>query len=226
MTQPTQITWLIGSPKPKESTSEALGQFFVDQFEGAEVSVFHAHKVIRHERNQTDFLSALDAADLFVISFPLYVDCLPYVVTRVLELISVHRQGNRSPQGQGMVAISNCGFPEAHHNAIALDICEVFAEETGFAWRGGIAIGGGGVIHGQPLSPKGVTHRICAAFVDAAVQITRGEAIYPETLSEFERPLIPARAYTTMGTIGWFSQARENDVRWPDLWQKPYLKRE
>jgi hypothetical protein len=50
------------------------------------------------------------------------------------------------------VAIVNSGFPEIHQNAVALAICEEFAAQSGIAWAGGLALGGGGMVGGQPLT--------------------------------------------------------------------------
>ena len=49
-------------------------------------------------------------------------------------------------------ALANCGFPEAHHNRTALEICAQFAAAAGMTWAGGLALGAGGAVHGQPLS--------------------------------------------------------------------------
>ena len=48
----------------------------------------------------------------------------------------------------------NCGFAEAHHNDVALDIYRLFARDAGLHWAGGLAIGGGGMFAGKPLKRR------------------------------------------------------------------------
>ena len=99
-------------------------------------------------------LDAVDAADLVMLAFPLYVDSLPAPVMNALEHIAAHRasQAETKPH-QLFAAISNCGFPEPDHNATALAICENFARLTYFNWAGSLALGAGeGMVHGMPLN--------------------------------------------------------------------------
>jgi hypothetical protein len=51
-----------------------------------------------------------------------------------------------------LVGIVNSGFPETHQNAVALAICREFAAQSGFIWAGGLALGAGGAVGGQPLT--------------------------------------------------------------------------
>jgi hypothetical protein len=85
-------------------------------------------------------LEKLEAADLVVLAFPLYVDSLPAPVIAALEKIAAQRLGRSTRQR--FTAIANCGFPEASHNAPALAICSEFARQSGFAWAGSLALGG------------------------------------------------------------------------------------
>lgn len=223
MTEIQHITWLIGSPKAQGSTSEALGAYFTSQFDGAAVSRFQAHKVIRRQKDTVAFLNDLDNADLFVVSFPLYVDALPYVLTKTLEWVLVHRETNPHTKSQRLVCIANCGFPEAHHNQLALEMCQVFAKQSRFAWAGGIAIGAGGAIGGRPLDHLGkMVENYRNAFDEAAQQIIAGEMIHEETIAHFARPVIPNRLYTGLGTVGWMMQARQHGGNVRDLWRTPY----
>ena len=88
-------------------------------------------------------LAAVAAADLVVLSFPLYIDSLPAPVIRALELIADDRAG-QAPRGdlpqesdrRGLVAICQCGFPEAQQDQVALEICANFARTVGFEWAG------------------------------------------------------------------------------------------
>jgi hypothetical protein len=69
-------------------------------------------------------------------------------MTRVLEVIAAHRTAHPLDRPQRLLAIANNGFPEAHHNALALAICRQFATATGMTWAGGLAMGAGEALFG------------------------------------------------------------------------------
>jgi hypothetical protein len=70
------------------------------------------------------------------LAYPLYVDSLPAPVTEALERIAVYRPVTGRANGQRLVAVANCGFPEAEHNRAPLSICQQFARQAGFDWAG------------------------------------------------------------------------------------------
>jgi hypothetical protein len=216
MNAPKDAVILIGSAKPAgESTSEALATYLAQRLgqQGVTTATMHVARALRTETRAEELLQAVDAADLFVLAFPLYVDALPYLATEALERIAAHRQTEPSPTQSAFLAIANCGFPEAQHNTTALAICQQFAEVAGFAWAGGLALGAGGAINGQPLAKAGgMVHNVAAALDLAAAALAEGESVPAETAALMARPFIPTRAYMLLGDIGWLRQARRNRV--------------
>jgi hypothetical protein len=216
MTIPKTALFLIGSAKPaSESTSEALATHLAQRMEqqGVATATMHVARALRTETRTEELLQAVDAADLFVLAFPLYVDALPCLATEALERIAAHRQTQPSPTPAAFLAIANCGFPEVQHNETALAICEQFAVEAGFRWAGGLALGEGGAINGQPLvKAGGMVHNVVAALDLAAAALAEGEPAPAEANALMARPFIPTRAYMLMGDIGWLRQARRNRV--------------
>ena len=122
------------------------------------------------------------------------MDGLPYLVTQALERIAAHRPGETDYAGVPLfLAIANCGFPEAQHNETALAICEQFAAAAGFRWAGGLALGEGGAINGQPLAKAGgMVHNVVAALDLAAAALAEGEPVPAEAIALMARPFIPA----------------------------------
>ena len=110
--------------------------------------------VLSARRARADCFTSVERAGLILLVFPLYADTLPYLVTKALAVIAAHRREGRAPFPQRLVryCYENSGFPETHQNAVALAICREFAAQSGFAWAGGLAIGAGGMIGGQPLT--------------------------------------------------------------------------
>ena len=144
---------LVGSARPPGTgNSEALGSYLLARLAegGMETEVFHVHRCQRPEKERALF-DAADGADLFVLSLPLYVDALPYLVTRCCERMAAHRAEQPNERRTRLIAVVNCGFPEAVHTETALEMCRVFARQAGFVWAGGLGLGGGEAIGGRSL---------------------------------------------------------------------------
>jgi hypothetical protein len=216
MTSPKTALLLIGSAKPAgESSSESLGTYLLERLaeRGIHTETQHVARAMRTEARTQELLHAVDRTGLFILAFPLYVDSLPYLVIEALERIAAHRQAQPAPAPAAFLAIANCGFPEAQHNATALAICRQFADDAGFAWAGGLALGEGGAISGQPLAKVGgMVHNVVAALDPVAAALAEGEPVPAEAIALMARPFIPAGAYMLMGDVGWLAQARRNRV--------------
>jgi len=151
--RPSQrVLLLTGSSKTRQSTSAALGSFLVDLLKGYACQTETLH-LKANPQQEAQLLSAVDRADLVLLSFPLYNDAPPYAVIKTLQTIAAHRKAVPGARPQRLVAISNNGFPEAHHNIPALAICHQFSQESGMQWVGGLTMGAGEALcKGQPLA--------------------------------------------------------------------------
>jgi multimeric flavodoxin WrbA len=202
---------LVGSPRTRKSTSNSLGSYLFEHLaaQGVQTTTINIHTSVNSSARMQTLLEAVDDADLVFLAFPLYVDSLPAPVINVLEQIETHRKGQFSHKL--FAAIANCGFPEAHHNDIALAICATFACQARFEWAGGLALGAGeGLIHGASLNELGgrvipLKH----ALELAAEALARGEAIPLQAREIVEKPIIPGWMYLLMGAYGWKQQAKK-----------------
>jgi len=147
---------IVGSPKTKSpSTSGVLGGYLLGRLKahGWETESLTLRASLRLGPGQEELLSWTDRADLLLLAFPLYVDSLPFLVTKALEVIASHRQALPNRRPQRLAVIVNNGFPEAVQNAMALAICRQFADQSGIAWAGGLAMGAGEALSsGQSLT--------------------------------------------------------------------------
>ncbi|NTW04151.1 MAG: NAD(P)H dehydrogenase, partial [Oscillochloris sp.] len=162
---------LVGSPRTGKSSSAALGSYLLDQLaeHNVEIQTFQLYTTLNTPARWQTVLDSLDSADLIVLAFPLYVDSLPAPVIMALEKIAAHRAERHTTQR--LVAISNCGFPEAQHCANALAVCARFAEQAGLVWAGGMALGAGeGVIHQTPLTKLGRQARLPRQALEIAAK--------------------------------------------------------
>ncbi len=218
------VLFLIGSPKAQNSTSETVVNYLANQLGAKNVttSTFFAASVLRTAKRKQAFLDALRQADCFVITFPVYVDTIPYVLQHMLEVIAVDWQQFPAVEGPRLLCIANCGFPEPLHTEIALRVCEQFAHETDMQGYDGIGFGQGGVVDGKPLAQMGGQVRSLRAGLEGVANaLLAGKPISPDVVEHFRIPFIPARMYTLAGTANWHYQARQNGVR-PILRRKPY----
>lgn len=217
---------LVGSAKPAgSSTSEVLGDYLLDRLslEGITGDKILLHRALRTATRMDQMLDAVGASDLLILAFPLYVDCLPHLVTQALERIAAHRARAATVHPVRFLAIANCGFPEASHNETALAICRTFAQQTNMAWAGGLALGGGGAIGGGPLAEAGGrAGTVITALDHVAAALARGEPAPAEAIELMARPLIPPRLYTTLATIGWHTQSWQNGVH-RHLGDRPFM---
>jgi hypothetical protein len=211
MNTPKTALLVIGSAKPAgASKSEALGRFLIDRLgeRGIAATTTHLARALATEERTTAFLAAVDAADIVILAFPLYVDSLPYLATKALERIAAGRQSRSATTRPLFLAVANCGFPEAAHNAMALAICEQFAAAAGFAWAGGLALGSGGAIPSRlPAEDGGMLRNVVAALNLTAAALAQGEPAPAEAVALMAQPLIPTRAYMIMGGLGWVVEA-------------------
>lgn len=202
---------LVGSPKTRKSSSNSLGGYLFDQLTNRSIQTktIYVHTVLRNSQKMQAFLDALDAADLVVLAFPIYVDSQPAPVVEALERIAEHRLGRDPARRQLFAAIANCGFPEAHHCDTALAIVETFAREAWFEWAGSLALGGGQMLNGKPLAEAGgMTIRIRQALDLAAEGLAKGQAIPDQAKELMARPIIPHWVYRLTAGLGWIQSAK------------------
>ena len=218
---------LVGSPRTTKSSSAALGNYLLEQLasRGATTQTFQIYTTLRAPQAMAALREAVVAADLVVLAFPLYIDSLPAPVIATLEHLAADR-AKRSAGGK-LVALTNCGFPEAHHCANALAVCAGFAREAGLAWAGGMALGAGeGVVHGTPLRELGGMARSVRRALDmAAADLAAGRPIPPAASELLTKPIIPSWLYRLVGSFTWVRMSRQHGAQ-HQLALRPYAKQE
>jgi hypothetical protein len=216
MTQPRRALLLVGSPKPNRSTSEVLGSYLLEKLskEGFSGEKIPLHQALLDKKGMADLLASASDSDLVILAFPTYVDSLPAPVIRILEKIAEFRRTHEVNRRQRFLAIANCGFPESVHNVVSLAICRRFAKEAEFAWAGGMSLGGGGVLDGQPLRDrKGMARNIIRALDITAAALAGNRPIPEAAIELMARPLVPRWLYLWAGSRSWKRQAKQFGTR-------------
>ncbi len=229
---------IVGSPKTKSpSTSGVLGEELLGRLAtaGWQTESLTLKPSTFREAGQTEFLAAVDRADLILLAFPLYIDVL------ALPPDQSPRGHRRAPAGrgdgarpQGLFGLANNGFPEAHQNNLALSILRLFAARSGMTWLGGMALGAGeGMLGGRPLEAKGANgiplFRISQALDAAGAALARGEALPAEAsqgMASVPIPYMPRFIWHRMFMRGaasyWQAQAASHGVSKADMLAAPH----
>lgn len=155
-------------------------------------------------------------ADVLVLAFPLYVDCLP---APLLEWLLSYRA--MAPDRAGwkptrVYAVCNCGFHEAAQTELALAVVENFARSAGLEWGGGLGVGSGGMLAGLAAVPPGasIKRRVSQGLDWIAGLAARGDG---RGETRFVRFAFPRFAYILAAHAGWRSMARANGLRSRDI---------
>ncbi len=213
---------LVGSARPRgESTSDALGRYLLRQLEpGGCAGQVRYISHCRTPQALDELVAEIAASDLFLLSTPVYVDALPYLVVRACEHIAAARAAPGTAPVR-FLALANCGFPEALHTHLALDICRVFAERARLQLVGALGLGGGEALRGRAPDRAGWLARHVTRALDlAADALLSGKPVPEKAVELMARPLVPALGYTLLGDRGWRQKARAHGVA--DLHARPY----
>ncbi|PKM82854.1 MAG: hypothetical protein CVU89_01580 [Firmicutes bacterium HGW-Firmicutes-14] len=189
-----------------------MGDYLLEglQKNGFQTSKINIYKLLASDNGSEELINAVNTCDILIISSPLHVDSTPAMVVRAMEIIAGSRRGKKQVKNQSMLAICNCGIPEAHQNHTALSIYRYFARDAGFAWVGGLALGGGGSINGQPLAKLGGRAKNVIRSLDLTVAaLVNANPIQEEAVNLMEKFIFPHWLYLLFGNIGWRIQARK-----------------
>ncbi len=203
---PGRALLIVGSPRVKSpSTSGVLGGYVVEQLKqrGWETESLTLRGHLLQGKGQTEFLAAVDRANLILLAFPLYIDSLAFLMMKSLEVMAKHICARSQENPKRLFAIANNGFPEAHNNAPALAICRQFAADTGMIWSGGLAMGAGATLFNGQLIEEAqrklipVKHVIQALDM-ASAALADGQIVPPEAaklIAKIPIPFIPFRLW-------------------------------
>ncbi len=233
---PRRALLIVGSPKTNApSTSNVLGSYLLDCLGGRgwETESLTLRAALGREEGGAALLDAARRAGLILLVFPLYVDTLPYLVTKALTMIAAGRRTTPAAPPQRLAVVINSGFPETHQNAVAMAICREFAAQNGIAWAGGLALGGGGFVGTEPLtatkrSGLPVSHVIQALDLTAAA-LAEGRPVPAQAVRLMAKSPVLAvpfavwrRIYLHFGGKGFEQLAAKNGIGKDRLLDRPY----
>jgi multimeric flavodoxin WrbA len=216
---------LIGSPKTNGGTSMVMAEYLASRLReiNVEVEIKHIHQAIDDGREE-ELFEAIDRTESAVLLSPLYVDSLPSGVIRFFELFQ-ERKGQNGGKGKPFYAIINSGFPESLQSTVALEICVLFARDTGFAWNGGGALGAGPLLEGRTLEGSGGRAKnLRAGLALLAVSMSLGGGLSKQARNLIGRPLVPKFLYVYFSNRLWRKTA-EGEGAGDKLYDRPLAKK-
>lgn len=192
---------LVGSLRGSKSTSAFIGEYLLDLLvhKGFRSEKMYINDTIAADDKSNKFMIILNNADVVIFSTPLYIDCEPYLIIKIMEGIVEARRNKEGIKKQRFIVISNGGYPETQHNNTVLPIYRNFALESGFEWSGGLAFGMGAAFS-VPLVRKisFMMRNIKKSLSIVATSILHDKPIPKNAVELMGKPLVPIWAYSAI----------------------------
>jgi multimeric flavodoxin WrbA len=225
MSASKNIVLINASPKINEdSVSGYLVSMLSDRIgtDGVNKTIINVRQSLTKHQTQNDF-DAISKADAIAIVFPLYIFCLPAMLTRFLEdYYHYYIETGKIARNQKVYAIVNCGFPEAEINREAVRVIQSFSRHINAEYRFGTLIGSGGMLIGAKGAPfmKKTLIKLQNAFDEIKNDaLNNGHQNLEDVLINVN---FPRRLYLFMGDRGFINEAHKNGLKKKDMLRKPY----
>lgn len=211
-----KIVAIIGSTKPSKSSSAAV----VEHLAYSLGTAIPAYRAAELSKAPDALLNEILRADVVLVAFPLYWNCLPAALLEALIRLEAVAAKAITPLPK-VYAVCNSGVWEAEDNATALRVVRNFCARSGLTWRYGVGIGGGALIGGDRRSIKkhGPTKKLHAALAVLGADILMGGSQASKDV--LVRPGIPRFLYCWVGNAVLLSMAWKNGAL-RKLGAKPY----
>ncbi len=196
MSNLNNVLILIGSPKAQSSASNNFASYLEDKFSMKGIDTDKMY-IVRHQKPEKmeELVKKASGSELMVLINPLYIDSIPAITINFMEQFCLYqnsRKDSENPKKQKLLAIFNSGFPEPHHNDVAVAMCENFAQETNMEWIGGITIGMGAAFESRQVKDSGGMSRNLRKGMDLIVDsLSQNNQIPPNAIQIASKPLMP-----------------------------------
>ena len=209
--RPKTVLVLNGSPKRTMGTSDALAEHLAGGLEGKGLAVIRRDLLKDMRGDMAGLTADCDRADLIVLSFPLYVDCLPAHVVAWMEQISVSGIERRD---RSFLAIGQCGNPDPAQIDVAMEVLQNFARGMRFRWAGGLRMGMGPVLQGKTLREAGSAAKHAIAGLDETLQaLAEGETVPDASAAEFSQRAVPTFLFLMLANRMWKKESKRHGAR-------------
>lgn len=229
-----KVVLLVGSPKLEGGNSDLLGRYLLKQLdnETIETQIIRVSQALQSAEKTREMTKKAATADWLVLSFPNYMSSPPALMIETMDLIYSDFQKTPSDKQQKLMAICSGGYPGTASLETALEICRLYAKETGLRWMGGIGIAGTAVLEdksgGDPASHSLEKAGFMAKKMMKALDLGAAAVIKEEPLATTGRYQliklpIPDWMYAMIGNRTFQAMAKEHNSQ-ERLFEKPYAE--
>ena len=164
-----------------------------------------------------ELMSKFISADIVVFATPLYVDNVTGIMKnfmdRLVPLADPHFEKDKDGECQhlkrfekgpaGIVAISNCGFPEQSHFQVLKLLFKRIARNMGAEFIAGIYRGGGELLRDPPLILKPLVWKYKRLLRKAGREVVENLKLSGKTSAQLDEPIIPDDQYIKGANDNW-----------------------
>ena len=153
-----KLTIFNGSPRNKKSNSKILMEKFIEGFSSMDSSSVSTY-YLANTKKLSEHVQAFNDAQIAIIIFPLYTDCMPGLVKEFIEHVA--SQGSQDGKRVGFVVQS--GFPEAIHSVTVERYLKKLAARQNWEYLGTVIKGG---VEGIQIMPPTMTKKLFQNFTE------------------------------------------------------------
>lgn len=169
-----------GSPRHKKSNSKLLIEHFLHGYNlihPEPVAVYYLANQNQKEMQEEVFQSA----EIVIIVFPLYTDCMPGIVKEFIERVAAIKLSASKKVG----FIVQSGFPEAIHSSYVERYLKKLTTRMQCEYMGTIIKGG---VEGIQIMPPMMTRKLFGLFTSLGEYFATNEAFSPEIKEMLGKP--------------------------------------
>jgi NAD(P)H-dependent FMN reductase len=169
-----------GSPRQKKSNSTILIEHFVSGYNKVNAEI-PSISYIADFKLLDDNLETFKNAEIVIIIFPLYTDCMPGVVKEFLEKIYDLKEFSVKKIG----FIVQSGFPETIHSVWVEKYLQKFTKRIACEYLGTVIKGG---VEGIQVMPNFMTKKLFRNFERLGEHFANYQEFSPKIVRKFSKP--------------------------------------
>ncbi|RLD57640.1 MAG: hypothetical protein DRJ01_13625 [Bacteroidetes bacterium] len=218
-----KLTIFNGSPRGEQSNSTILIEQFLIGYNiinSDNVSINYILKSKLEKERKEIFQNA----DIILIFFPLYTDCMPGIVKKFFEDIADLKINKSKKIG----FIVQSGFPEAIHSTFVERYLNKFTKRLKCEYLGTVIKGG---VEGIKIMPPFMTKKLFSRFQDLGEYFAKNECFSPEIKKKLLKPykmslgrkiMFFIFSKTGMANFYWNSNLKKNNA-FEKRFDKPFV---
>ncbi len=218
-----KLAIINGSPRYKSSNSNLLINQFLKGY-GRLVSDSVPVYYIAGKKNREGLADVFREAQIVIIIFPLYTDCMPGIVKEFFEdIVGLEYSHNKK-----IGFIVQSGFPESIHSMAVERYLKKFSERLKCEYLGCVIKGG---VEGIQIMPPWMTRKLFSQFQELGYYFAQNSSFSPKVRGELQKPykmsLAKRVGFTLFSKLGltnfyWNGKLKENGA-FKNSFDRPFI---